>query len=66
MRKPTAMLILLLYLPLYIIAAATVGSWLTEANGLVQLLFYIVAGVGWVLPLKPLMAWMNAGPENSG
>ena len=23
-------------------------------------LFYVVAGIGWVFPLRPLFLWMNA------
>jgi hypothetical protein len=30
-----------------------------EASGLVQGLFYAVAGLAWILPLMPLIAWME-------
>ena len=59
MRKAIAMLGVLIFLVLYAIAASTIGSWLSGANGFVQLLFYVIAGVVWVFPLKPLMDWMN-------
>ena len=26
-----------------------------------QLAFYVLAGVSWIFPLKPLFAWMNRG-----
>ena len=26
-----------------------------------QTLFYVVAGLAWLLPLKPLLVWMNKG-----
>jgi hypothetical protein len=51
---------LLLYIALYAAAAATLGGLLTTtwpAWG--QLAFYAIAGVIWVLPLKPLFGWMN-------
>ena len=28
---------------------------------LVQALFYLVAGLVWLLPMKPLLVWMNKG-----
>jgi predicted membrane channel-forming protein YqfA (hemolysin III family) len=37
--------------------SATVGQWPI----LVQALFYLIAGVIWILPLKPLLRWMETG-----
>ena len=58
MRKPLTALILLVYIFAYAILAATVGGKIT---GWVQMPFYIVAGIVWIFPLKPLFAWMNRG-----
>jgi hypothetical protein len=32
--------------------------WLAN-SGLLQALFYVVAGVGWVLPAMPIVSWMS-------
>ena len=37
--------------------SATVERW----PGFVQALFYLVTGIIWVLPLKPLLRWMETG-----
>lgn len=29
-----------------------------KANGLVETIYYVVAGLGWVLPAMPLVKWM--------
>ena len=29
-----------------------------QTNGLVALIYYVVAGLGWVLPAMPLVSWM--------
>ena len=29
-----------------------------KANGLVEVIYYVVAGLGWVLPAMPLVSWM--------
>jgi hypothetical protein len=31
--------------------------WL-ENSGLAQAIFYVVAGIGWVLPAMPIVSWM--------
>jgi len=32
--------------------------WLAE-SGLRQAVFYVVAGMGWVLPAMPIVSWMS-------
>lgn len=32
---------------------------LASANGLVTALYYLAAGLGWVLPAMPLIKWMS-------
>ena len=62
-RRIVASLILLVFLGVWIWAAATIGSYLATAPKWMSLIFFIVAGIGWVVPLRPVFKWMNAGPE---
>jgi Protein of unknown function (DUF2842) len=32
--------------------------WLAS-SGLLQAIFYVVAGMGWVLPAMPIVSWMS-------
>ena len=32
---------------------------LAQANGVVAGLYYVIAGLGWVLPAMPLIKWMS-------
>jgi len=32
--------------------------WLADSR-LAQALFYVVAGIGWIVPAMPLVAWMS-------
>ena len=41
-----------------LLAMALAQSVLTDINGFVATLYYIVAGLGWVLPAMPLISWM--------
>ena len=36
---------------------------LQEANGIVQGLFYGLGGMGWILPILPLIRWMEQGGD---
>jgi hypothetical protein len=62
-RKALGCFVLLAYLALYAALAATLGGYiLAHAPNWAALIYYIVAGVIWVAPLKPLFAWMNRAP----
>lgn len=41
-----------------LLAMALAQSALTDVNGFVAAIYYIVAGLGWVLPAMPLISWM--------
>jgi hypothetical protein len=42
-----------------LIAMALAQSVLTSINGWTALLYYVVAGLGWVLPAMPIVKWMS-------
>lgn len=41
-----------------LIAMALAQSALTSINGWVATIYYVVAGLGWVVPAMPLISWM--------
>jgi type IV secretory pathway TrbD component len=41
-----------------LLAMALAQSVLTDINGFVATIYYVVAGLGWVLPAMPLISWM--------
>jgi hypothetical protein len=41
-----------------LLAMALAQSVLTNINGFVAAIYYVVAGLGWVLPAMPLIKWM--------
>ncbi|MCI5094721.1 MAG: DUF2842 domain-containing protein [Rhodobacteraceae bacterium] len=51
-RRRLSLLILLVGLPLYVVAAVTVVNWLDRPPILVELGVYIVLGIVWALPFK--------------
>ena len=51
-RRRWSLIILLIGLPAYIVAAVTVVNWLERPSILVELLVYALLGVVWALPFK--------------
>jgi hypothetical protein len=42
-----------------LLAMALAQSAVIKANGLIEVIYYVVAGLGWVLPAMPLIRWMS-------
>jgi hypothetical protein len=58
-RKLVGAVVLLLFLVIYAVAVASIGAGhITEASPLLQLLYFVVAGLAWVLPAGLLLRWM--------
>jgi hypothetical protein len=61
-RKALGCFVLLAYIAIYTVLAASLGVALVPLIPTwAQLVFYAVAGVVWIFPLKPLFAWINRG-----
>ncbi len=60
MRKPIAILLMLAFIAAWIWLAGTIGTVVAGWSGWLQLVFFILAGTLWVVPLRPLLRWMNA------
>lgn len=60
-RKPAGMLIILTLILLWAFAIVSLSPWVGEWPVLVQAIFYLVAGIVWITPLKPLLRWMELG-----
>ena len=60
-RRIVTSIVLLAYIAAWIWGAATIGSQLATAPKWLSLSFFIIAGIGWVFPLRPLFKWMNSG-----
>jgi len=60
-RKPAGMLFILLIIAVWAVIVASfsrvIGGW----PGIVQLLVYVIAGIIWIFPVRPLLTWMETG-----
>jgi hypothetical protein len=60
-RKPAGIIGLLVYLTLYAILVAAFADTLALLPGWLMLFAYMVLGIAWIAPLRPLFLWMNTG-----
>jgi hypothetical protein len=58
-RKFLGTIALLALVAIWSLLGMTVAQapWLAD-SGLLQAIFYVVAGLGWVLPAMPIVSWM--------
>ena len=61
LRKPLGVLALIAGLVAYAALVATAAPWIGQLHALVQTPIYLVLGIAWVLPLRPLLRWMETG-----
>jgi hypothetical protein len=54
-----AVLLIILVVTWALIAMALAQSAAIKTNGVIEVIYYVVAGLGWVLPAMPLIRWMS-------
>ncbi len=60
-RKPLGVGLILLIVFIWAILVASAAPWIGTLPGLVQAVVYLIAGIGWILPLGPVLRWMETG-----
>jgi Protein of unknown function (DUF2842) len=59
-RKLVGTVALLVFLAAYALAVVSIGAGrITTASPLAQLVFFVVAGLAWVVPAGLLIRWMQ-------
>ena len=66
-RKFIGAVVILVFVCVYaLVAMALAQGRLQDADKIWQYLYYVVAGLGWILPLMPLIKWMERpDPEDA-
>lgn len=66
-RKRLSLLLLLVWMPLYIVLAISAVSWVQSRFGrmpfLLELAVYVVLGILWVLPFRRVFLGVGRGEE---
>lgn len=58
-RKPAGILAILVLILGWSILIASFAGRIGGSHWGFQAIFYLIAGTVWILPLKPLLAWME-------
>ena len=65
-RKPAGILGILLIIVIWAALVASLAAFVEKWPVLAQGAFYLVAGIAWIAPLKPLLRWMETGRFRAG
>ncbi|HEY6917016.1 MAG TPA: DUF2842 domain-containing protein [Allosphingosinicella sp.] len=60
-RKPAGVFLVLLLILVWAVAVASVADLLAGLPEPFFILYYAAAGIAWILPLRPLLLWMETG-----
>jgi hypothetical protein len=60
-RKLAGILLILLLIVLWAAFVASLAPFVGKWPVLVQALYYLFMGVAWIIPLKPLVRWIETG-----
>ncbi len=60
-RKPFGVLLIVAGITLYALLVTALSDPIGTLPALAQAPLYLLLGVAWILPLKPLLRWMEAG-----
>ncbi len=61
LRKPFGILLLIVLLAVYALVVAALADPLLRLPALAQLPVWIILGIAWVLPARPLIRWIETG-----
>jgi len=62
LRKLIGAVALILLVTSWVLIAMALAQFpVIRANGVIEAIYYVVAGLGWVLPAMPLVRWMSGG-----
>lgn len=57
-------MIIIVWVPVYALVAMRLGvAILPEANSLVALVYYMIAGTAWIIPIGLMLPWMSREPR---
>jgi len=60
-RKPAGALAIIGLILVWVVLVASFSGQIGRLPILVQTLIYLALGIVWILPLKPLLRWMETG-----
>ncbi len=60
-RKPAGMIAILLIILIWAVIVVSASDYINALPVLVQAVIYLIAGIIWIAPMRPLLIWMETG-----
>jgi hypothetical protein len=60
-RKPAGIFAILALIAVWAVLVTSLSTFVGRWPVLIQAIFYLIAGIAWILPLRPLLRWMETG-----
>ncbi len=60
-RKPAGVGLILLLIAVWAVIVVSASALIQGLPWPIHVLYYLIAGIVWILPLKPLLRWMEKG-----
>ena len=60
-RKPAGMLGILLIILVWAVMVVSISDFIGAQHIAVQSIIYLIAGTIWIVPMRPLLIWMETG-----
>jgi Protein of unknown function (DUF2842) len=60
-RKPAGMLMIMALIIGWSLIILALSPWIERLPFVLEMLIYLIAGIVWIFPLKPLLSWMETG-----
>ena len=60
-RKPAGMFAIMILIIVWVISVVSLSGYIGQIHVLAQAFVYLVAGIVWIAPLRPLLIWMETG-----
>lgn len=60
-RKPFGIFVILALITLWAVIVASIAPLISRGHWSLQALAYLILGIVWITPLKPLLRWMETG-----
>ena len=60
-RRPVGVFGIIAWITLWVVMVASLSGHVGGWPVLLQALFYLIAGIAWIVPLKPVLQWIETG-----
>ncbi len=61
MRKPAGMIAILLIIAIWSVIIINIADYILTLSVIVQAIFFLIAGIIWIFPVRPILVWMELG-----